>query len=169
MRVEADRPIDVLQRMRQREVTDASVFQRQRAPGDRIVERSLERPCQRGRARASQIRNEPLKHSEVGIAVGAHVDRSVVQIGDPSDVDLRILTDDAHVGDAYGIAIERHVYRTGVAQRVVKETHVEAIDRGVHEQIVDIAKITDDTHRSPDHGGGVGRELRQEQTDIRIE
>jgi hypothetical protein len=122
------------------------------------------RPC-----RAPQIRDEALKHREVRIAVGAHVDGPIVQVGDAGDVNLRILTDDAHVHDADGVAIERQANRSGIAQRVVEQAHVEAVDRGVHEQIVDITQIADHTYRSADDGGGERRELRQEQTDVRIE
>ena len=67
------------------------------------------------------------------------------------------------------VAIERQPDRPRVAQRVVEQPHVESIDRRVHEQMIDVAQLADDAHRSADDGGRVGRELRQEQTHVRIE
>ena len=88
----------------------------------------------------------------------------IVQVGDAGNINLRILTDDTHIRDADGVSIERQTNRSRITQRVVEQAHVEAVDRPVHQEIVDIPRLPTTRTRSADDGGGERRELRQEQT-----
>ncbi len=65
--------------------------------------------------------DEALQDAEVGVAVGAHGDALVVQVDDAGDVELRVLADQPHLGDAHGVAIERDADRRRVAQPVVEQ------------------------------------------------
>ena len=82
-------------------------------------------------------------------------------------VELRILADDAHVGHADGVAIQRQAYGPRIAERVVEEPDVEPLDRGVHEQVIEIGELADDANRATRDGRRVRRQLRLERAQRR--
>ena len=144
--VEAQRPGDVLERVRQVEVTDAAVVDVHRAADDRIAHRALERGLQRRAARAADVRHERLEDAEARVAGCADRHPVVVQIDQPFDVELRLVADQAHLGDTRGVPIERQANRRGVAQAVVEQPEIEPLDRRLHQQLVDVRELADDAH-----------------------
>ena len=56
--------------------------------------------CSDGLPGAADVRDEALQDAEARGAVGAHRDPLVVQIDEARDVELRLVADQPHVGDA---------------------------------------------------------------------
>ena len=110
-----------------------------------------------------------LQDAEAGVAGGAHRDALVVQVDQPVDVELRLVADQPHLGDAHRVPIERQADRRRVAQPVVEQPQVEPIDRRLDQQLVDVGELADDANVAAGDGGGVRRQLRIERADVRIE
>ena len=168
-RIEADDARDILECMRQIEVTDAAGVDRHRAGDDRRAHRAVERRFNGRLPGAADVRHEALEDAETRGAVGAHRDSLVVQVDDARDVELCLVADQPHVGHADRVPIERHADRHGVSQAVVKETEVEFIDGRVDHEVIDVRQLAHHADVAARDRSGVRRELRIERTKIRVE
>ncbi len=95
--------------------------------------------------------------------------RLIVQRDGSADRQPGVLADELQVLDADDVLIEREPDRRRVSHRVVEQPHVEAVDGGVDQQTIDVGQLADDSNRAAGDGGREGRQLRHEQTDVRIE
>ena len=67
------------------------------------------------------------------------------------------------------LPVEREAKRRRVAQPVVEEPHVEAVDGGVDQQVIDVGQLADDADAAARDRGGVGRQPRLEGADVGVE
>jgi hypothetical protein len=167
--VEAHDARDVLQRVRQIEVTNAAVLDSHRAVHHRGAQRTIERCCERRLTRAADVGNEPLQDAEVRRAVGAHRNPLVVQVDHAGDVELRLLANQPHVGDANRMAVEGHPNRDGVAQAVVEEPQIELVNGRIDNEVIDVGKFAHNAEIAAGNGGRIRRQLRIERAEIRVE
>ena len=168
-RVEADRPVDRLERVRQREMTEATVGDRRASGKDRLVQGAVDGRRQRRAPRSAHVPEEALQDAEVGVARGAHGDALSSEVDRPSDGQARVLPHQLQILDPHDVLIERQLQRTGIAQRQVEQTDVDTIDRRFDEQVIQIGDVSDHPNRSARHGRCVRQKLRDEQANIRVQ
>ena len=168
-RIESHGTRNVFERVRQVEMADTSVVDVHDACHDGIAHRTVERRFQRGAPGAANVRDNPLKNAESGVAGRAHRNALVVQIDSSRDVELRLVAYQPQFGQAYRVAVERDANRRGVAQPVVEQPHIQAVDRRLHHQLVDVGELSDHTDVAAGDGGREGRQLRVESAEVWIE
>jgi hypothetical protein len=106
--------------MRQAEMSDSPILQRHHPGDQRRGHRAFERGRQGGAPAAADVRQKPLQDPEIRVTGHPHADALIVQVHGARHIQLRVLPDQAHVGHAQGVAIERHAERRGVADRIVE-------------------------------------------------
>ena len=126
-------------------MTHPSVLHGHRAGDDRIAHRALEGCLERRAAGAADVRIETLKQAETRVPRRAHGDALVVQVDDAADVELRFLPDKPHLLHTHRVPIECARNRRRVAQAIVEEAEVQTIDGCVHQQLVYVAELSDDS------------------------
>ena len=167
--VEMDRAVDGIERVGHREVTDAAVGDR-RAPGkQRVAQRPVDCCFQLRAARPADLAVEPLQDPEVRVAHRLQRDPLTTKIDGARDAQPRAVPDELQLVDPDEPVIEREMNRRGVPQRVVEQAHLDRVDGAVDEQMIEVGQLADDPDCSAGDGGGERRQLRHEQTRVRIE
>ena len=168
-RVEADRAVDVVEGGGRRQVTDAAVRDDRAAREQRLAQRAADRRGQLGAARSAHVAEESLQDAEVGVAGRLKLNALVAQADFAEHAQLGVFADQLEILNLDRPPIERQVNRAVVAQRVVEQPHVERVDGRVDEQVIDVGELAHHANRAARHRGGVRRQVRQEQPDVRIE
>ena len=167
--VERDAAVDRLQPVRQPEMPDPAVRDRGASAEHRLVERSLHLGDDLGGAGAADIPEKALEQAEVRVARRAQRDLAVVQPDLAANVELGALACEAQTADTDGVAIERELDRSVVANGIVEKLQIEGVHRRVDEKMVDVGELPGDTDRTAHDGVRVRRQLWNEEPDVRVE
>src|SRR5262249_60093670 len=117
----ANRAVDRVERVGNREVADAAVGDGRAAGELRLRERSVDGRGQRGAAAAAHVAEEPLQDAEAGVAGHLQRDPILIQIDRSRDAQLRVLAHQLQIVDPYLLTIERDTDRRAVADGVVEQ------------------------------------------------
>src|SRR5215218_1909920 len=128
------------------------------AAGDRgasgkhwIVEWAIDRGGERRPSRAADIAEESLKDTEVRIARGTERDPFVVERHRAADGQLRVVTDQLQILYPDHVLVEGKADRTGIADRIIKERHLQRVDGSIDEEMIEICQLTGDPDRTAGH------------------
>ena len=100
------------------------------------------------RAGAADVPEKALEEAEVRVARRAQRDLAVVQPDLAANVELGALACEAQTADADGVAIERELDRSVVADGIVEKLQIQRVHRRVDEKMVDVGELPGDTDRT---------------------
>ena len=109
--VEGHLAVDCLERVWQRQLTDAAVGDDGASGKHWPRERSIDFGAERRRARTADVAIEPLKNSEVGIPGRGQRDRRLVQVESAAEIELGALAEQPQLDDLDDVLIERELDR----------------------------------------------------------
>ena len=157
--------------MRHCRVTQAPALDVRRAGERCAAERSLESGVERGRAERAQLRIEALQDREVGRAVRVHAHAPVAGVNRAAEIEQRVLPGQHEPCDLERVLLEREPHLALVVQPVVEERELGVLvgDAHVHDEIRGVEERAFHVHRATHDRAGVGRHLRREEFQIRIE
>ena len=169
-RIEADRAVDGIERIRQREVADAAVGDRRAAGEHRLVERTVDRRrrARRGPSRARRGRTPAGCRGWRRRRPAARSARSCSAIVPPI-AEPRVVADQL-AAPRRGRRADRA--RAGSGRRSGSRSRTAAsrgVDRAVDEQAIDVGELARDADRSARDGRRVRRQPRHEQPHVGIE
>src|SRR5437773_1203948 len=119
--VEGDGPVDRVERVRQRQVTDAASRDRGAAGKERLIDRSVHRRRQLRVPRTPHAaREEPLQDPEIRFAGRLQGDAPFLKIHASRDTEPGAVSDNTQLADLDLIVIQRQTNRTGVLDCVVE-------------------------------------------------
>src|SRR6185369_7652761 len=100
---------------------------------------------------------------------GADADRLFVERDHAAHRQPRLVADQLQLVDPDQVVVERYPNRLRVANRVVEQAHVDAVDGTVDHEVIDVGEVAGHVNRPARYGGGVGGQPRHEQPHVRIE
>ena len=167
--VEGHAAVDRLERVRQREVANASAGDRRLAGEDRVLERPGDLRREVGLARAAQVAHDALENAEVGLSRRSDRDLAGAEVDRAADVEARAIADETQLVDAHDFLLVRHAQRAVVADHVVEQPQRQRVGARVDAHLLRVAQLSGDPQRAAGDSGRERREVGPEDADVRVD
>ena len=137
-RVELDRAVDGIERVRHQHVTHAAVHDSRAAGEQGLVQRSVDGRPQLGATGAAHVAEQALQDAQVGVSRALKRNAPIVEADRARDAQPRVFADHFELSNPDDVLVEREANRRGVPQRVIEQADVQRVDGAFDEQVIDI-------------------------------
>ena len=167
--VERHDAVEILERVREREVTQASLRQHRLARDDRPRRGAADERRDVGAAGAADVAHEALQHGEVRGAVGLERQRLASRSTLPATSSAVSSPTSRSVSISQRLPVDGQLDRALIAQTIVDEPQVELLDRRRDAQGVAVVELAGHANRAAGRRRCVRREVGLEHAHVRIE
>jgi hypothetical protein len=165
--IEGDRPVDVGQRLRNRDVRSRPSFDLGLAAGVELVERADERGAQCRLPAGAQGRKHQLQNRQAGVAAGGHVDGALGDVRAAGHRQAGVLALQLQLCDFELLFFVGELQRTVVGDLIVVERQRRVVHGRVDEQFLRQRQRPANLHRAADNRARVRRHLRRDEAQVR--